>query len=456
MTLLHILVFALLSLPLMWWLSPDWRSWGMFVLTLGGVFWLMTDAVFTRTDVLLFSTTMLMTVSVWWIQSEVVNQEDYIALGLMASLFVVVLLFMPAYQMSLLFGGVVVGVSALTFTHVTQDRKTVIPLFVLLILVLLIVLKYPPLALMLGQSLSEGVSSAVVWLGFSYVAFRLMALMADYSAGRVGGYSLRDVTVYILFFPAFTAGPIDRSQRFITELNISRLLDSALLVEGLGRIMIGVFKKFVIADSLALLSMSPAMIERTDTTAGLWILVYIYSFQIYFDFSGYSDVAIGLGRLYGITLPENFNRPYLQRNIQQFWQKWHMTLSTWFRVYYFIPLSRALITGRLQLPQWGIVLLAQLTTMVLIGLWHGISANFLLWGVWHGLGLFGHKLLADNTKSWYRYMQSKVWTRRLLYGVSLLTTFHFVTLSWVLFALPTLSDSVMMYKGLFGLCGTGC
>jgi D-alanyl-lipoteichoic acid acyltransferase DltB (MBOAT superfamily) len=183
----------------------------------------------------------------------------------------------------------------------------------------------------------------------------------------------------------------------------------------------------------------------------LWILVYLYSLQIFFDFSGYSDVAIGLGRLYEITLPENFDRPYIQRNLQQFWQRWHITLSTWFRVYWFTPFSRTLIRSAYKIPQWVIVLLSQLTTMFLIGMWHGVTLNFAVWGLWHGVGLFLHKTLADNSKSWFKRVNERAWSRRLMYVGSVFATFHFVTLGWVFFALPHVSDSLDLFLRLFGV-----
>jgi len=199
--------------------------------------------------------------------------------------------------------------------------------------------------------------------------------------------------------------------------------------------------------------MSPALIDQTETTLGLWVLLYLYAFQIYFDFSGYSDVAIGLGRLYGITLPENFDRPYIQPNVQQFWQRWHMTLSTWFRVYYFTPFSRLLIRSSYRPPQFVIILLSQVTTMALIGLWHGITVNFFLWGVWHGVGLFLHKMLADNTRGWHKRVTATVWPRRIIYVGSVFVTFHFVAIGWVFFALPGPEDSLTILTRLFGVGG---
>jgi D-alanyl-lipoteichoic acid acyltransferase DltB (MBOAT superfamily) len=194
--------------------------------------------------------------------------------------------------------------------------------------------------------------------------------------------------------------------------------------------------------------MNPTLIDRTTSAPGLWLVLYLYTFQIFLDFSGYSDVAIGLGRLYGITLPENFDRPYLQPNIQQFWQRWHMTLSGWFRAYYFLPLSRALI--RRHLSPNLIVFVAQLSTMFLIGMWHGVTVNFALWGLWHGIGLFLFKLLADHTRGWTMRVNERPWLHRFVYAGSVFATFHFVALGWVFFALPRPEDSLNMLARLFG------
>ena len=112
-------------------------------------------------------------------------------------------------------------------------------------------------------------------------------------------------------------------------------------VEGVSRIMIGIFKKFVVADSLARFALSVQLVNDAQTSAGLWVLLYAYAIRLCFDFSGYSDIAIGLGRLFGINLPENFDRPYIKSNITTFWQSWHMTLSAWARFYVFTPLSRS-------------------------------------------------------------------------------------------------------------------
>lgn len=429
MTLTHILVFALISVPFMLWVPPAWRPWGLLIGSLAAVAWLMDDP-------LLLVLTVALVAVVWWtIRPEVNRSDDRVAIVIIALALMIVGLASTMLPFTLMLGVAAVSASQM----LVADRRRLALALIGLIVFLLVVVKLP------GES-------AVVWLGISYVAFRLMALLLDYQAGRLPneGFSLRDLAVYVLFFPAYTAGPIDRAGRFILELQAARSLDFDRIVEGGGRIVVGIFKKFVVADSLALVSMNPVLIEQTETTVGLWLLVYVYAFQIFFDFSGYTDVAIGLGRLYGLTLPENFDRPYLQSNLQQFWQRWHITLSTWFRVYYFTPVSRALIRSPYKLPQWGIVAFCQLTTMGLIGLWHGITLNFLAWGLWHGVGLFAHKTLVDNTRAWYRRVKASPTLYRLVTAGGLLLTFHFVAVGWVFFALPDFGDSVQMLVRLFG------
>lgn len=472
MTLTDIVLFALLAPLLMWGLPSRWRSWAIFAGSVLAVGWLQYrgtgsfDGVFE-----LAALTVLLTALVWWVvqpaqvpaKRRIHDRWTLLAcVGLLGGIWVVTglesgdLHLTPVLSASVLLGVGVVSVSR-TFPLRTANPdiyRRLAWLLIGVIVLVLVVLKTPPVARYLN-ALTSGTTftevTPLVWLGISYVAFRLIALLRDFQYGRLPeeGYALRDVMTYVLFFPAYTAGPIDRSQRFIPELHTAQPLNAVRLVDGSMRIAVGVFKKFVVADSLALLSMEPTLIDRTESTLGLWLLLYIYAFQIYFDFSGYSDVAIGLGKLYGLTLPENFDRPYLAPNIQQFWNRWHITLSLWFRGYYFTPLSRAMI--RLKLPRYTDVFFAQLSTMVLIGLWHGVTANFVLWGAWHGIGLFAYKVIADYTRRWHRNLtQQRPAIRRVFLVGSILLTFHFVVLGWVFFALPAPADSVDMLIRLFG------
>ncbi len=469
MTLTHILVFAGLSLPFMGLVPARWRAWGLLVGSILALGWLGKSDTFDGLEFALPAATVILTILVWWIVQppDQQREDDLMVLGLIAGTMLVlwVILSWDAGKFAfvpLLSGAGLVCVGAVGVVQMmprraeTAQREIYRQAALLLIgsiIVILVMLKIPATARFLGEMFGSVVSiSPLAWLGFSYVAFRLMALLFDYRAGRLPkeGFALRDMAVYVLFFPAYTAGPIDRAQRFIPELAKTHGLDPQRLVDGSTRIAVGVFKKFVVADSLARVAMNPTLIERTEGVAGLWLILYIYTFQIFLDFSGYSDVAIGLSKLYGITLPENFDRPYLQRNLQQFWQRWHITLATWFRIYFFTPFSRMMVRSEINYPQYFIILLAQIGTMVLIGLWHGITLNFVLWGLWHGVGLFLLKYMTDHTKGWTKRVNQRVWSRRLLYGSSVLATFHFVALGWVFFALPDVDQSVEMLRRLLG------
>jgi D-alanyl-lipoteichoic acid acyltransferase DltB (MBOAT superfamily) len=171
---------------------------------------------------------------------------------------------------------------------------------------------------------------------------------------------------------------------------------------------------------------------------------------LFFDFSGYTDIAIGLGILLGIRLPENFDRPYTRQNITTFWQSWHITLSNWVRFYVFSPLSRGLLRQPHRLPTNSILLISHLTTMIIIGLWHGITWTFFIWGLWHGLGLFIHKLWSDRTRKSYRGLQQRPVALRLWQITGILLTFHFVLLGWVWFALPDVDTAITVFLRLFG------
>jgi D-alanyl-lipoteichoic acid acyltransferase DltB (MBOAT superfamily) len=183
------------------------------------------------------------------------------------------------------------------------------------------------------------------------------------------------------------------------------------------------------------------------SAGGGWILLFAFSLQIYFDFSGYTDIAIGLGRFFNIQLPENFNRPYLKSNLTQFWSNWHMTLTNWFRAYFFNPLSRSL--RKKKTPAITILLLTQVSTMVLVGLWHGVTFNFVLWGLWHGLGL----LIQNRWSGWFKGKfppSDKAWVQQLRTSAGVLLTFCYVTLGWIWFVLPTPGLAWEFIRILFG------
>jgi alginate O-acetyltransferase complex protein AlgI len=313
-----------------------------------------------------------------------------------------------------------------------------------------------------GQSTALASPLDIRWLGFSYLAFRLIHVLRDRMNGRLPYCTLKEFIIYALFFPAFLSGPIDRLERFQEDLRRPFLLSSANLMEGGRRIVWGAFKKFAIADFLALMALNTVNAAQITGAGWMWITLYAYAFRLYFDFSGYTDIAIGLGRWMGFALPENFDRPYTQPHLTAFWNSWHITLAQWFRSYFFNPVTRLLRSKIRNLPVPVIVLTGQLSTMALIGLWHGITWNYLAWGLWHGGGLFLHSRWTEYTRrreanrpdgmspspAGDRFQRVRHGWRR---AGGVLLTFHFVALGWVWFALPSVDASLRVFACLFGI-----
>ncbi len=280
-------------------------------------------------------------------------------------------------------------------------------------------------------------SSVISWLGFSYVSFRLLHTILDRKAGRFQSVTLAEYLNYVIFFPSFSAGPIDRIERFTRDLNNPIALDREGWMDAGGRFFMGMFKKFVIADALSWIAINDLLARDTNSVGWMWLLLYAYSLRIYFDFSGYTDIAIGLGRLLGVRLPENFSSPYLKSNLTQFWNSWHMTLTQWFRSYFFNPLTRVLRSSPKNIPASFIIFVTQIATMVLIGLWHGIATGFVLWGLWHGVGLFIQNRWSTMTMGGGFPWKESLPAQAVLKYSGMFLTFNFVSLSWLFFALST-------------------
>jgi D-alanyl-lipoteichoic acid acyltransferase DltB (MBOAT superfamily) len=354
-------------------------------------------------------------------------------------------------------GGVVLvaGVTALLLWRPAAGRW--LNLAVAALIGLLLVTKFEPLGQaasaalrgLAGQPRDLASATDLRWLGFSYLSFRLIHILRDRAAGRLPQVSLREFVTYAVFFPAYTAGPIDRLERFVKDERQPFKLDAEAILAGGSRIAVGVLKKFVLADSLAILALNATNAAQTASPLWMWVLVYAYAWRLYLDFSGYSDIAIGLGRFFGIKLPENFDRPYLKPNLTLFWNSWHITLAQWFRAYVFNPLTRALRAR--PLPPAAIILTTQLVTMVLIGLWHGVTWNFVIWGAWHGAGLFIHNRWADFMKRRGAFLSARPRLAQAARVGGILLTFHFVALGWVWFALPDTALALTVFRRLFGL-----
>ena len=337
----------------------------------------------------------------------------------------------------------------------TKPGKLLLNAGFVFIILLFVLLKVPVLAEWAskvlrgwnGQSTELAAALDIRWLGFSYIAFRLLHTLRDRQNGRLPAVSLMEYVVYVVFFPALAAGPIDRIERFVGDLRRPAALTAGDYAEAGKRLVLGLFKKFAIADALGLVALNASNAMQVRTAGWGWLLLYAYTFQIYFDFSGYTDIAIGLGRLLGIRLPENFKAPYLKPNLTQFWNNWHMTLTQWFRAYFFNPVTRALRSGKKPLPIPQIIFITQIATMVMIGFWHGVTWNFMLWGLWHGLGLFIHNRWSEWTKM--RFATLPLRWQQVLNAGGVLLTFHFVAIGWVFFALPSPVVSLRFFQVLF-------
>ena len=320
--------------------------------------------------------------------------------------------------------------------RLTKLRKLFLSGVVFLIIVAFIIIKLPALNALITKEISPVPKETLTWLGFSYFAFRILHTLRDRQNGKLISASLSEYVIYVTFFPAFMAGPIDRIDRFLGDLRKPRPLTDKAWTEAGIRFFSGLFKKFVIADALARFALNASIAPYISSTGLFWLSLYAYTFQIYFDFSGYTDIAIGMAHLLGIKLPENFERPYLKPNLTQFWNAWHITLTQWFRAYFFNPMQRFLRTTAKKMPVWAIILLLQITTMILIGLWHGIMPNFILWGTWHGLGLFIHNRWRAKFGPKIAQMLNTPKKQKNASFLGIVLTFHYVALGWTFFVLP--------------------
>jgi len=328
------------------------------------------------------------------------------------------------------------------------------------ILALFVIIKTPALTVaassfirgMTGMSIDKASAFDIRWLGFSYIAFRIIHTFRDRQSGKMTFATLGEYVTYVIFFPALAAGPIDRLDRFVQDIRIPSPLSEADWFYAGQRIFVGMFKKFVLADSLALFALNGADAASLQPGLWTWAAAYAYSFQIFFDFSGYTDIAIGIARLVGVNLPENFKSPYLKSNLTQFWNNWHMTLTQWVREYFFNPMTRALRSSR-KLPLPMIILITQVATMLLIGLWHGITLHFALWGIWHGIGLFIQNRWGDLTRDWFDTWASTPLRKSLLDLSGIFLTFNFVTVGGVFFCMPSASLARDVLLKLIGWMG---
>ena len=283
---------------------------------------------------------------------------------------------------------------------------------------------------------NAGPLNLVLPVGISFFTFKTMSYTIDVYRGQLRACRrLVDYTMFVSFFPELVAGPIVRASVFLPQM--TRRLQPSLTRFRLAMplILLGLSKKLLIADRLAVIVdpvfANPAMFSRGTLASA----VVAYALQIYCDFSGYTDIAIGVARAIGFDLPENFRMPYLATSITDFWRRWHITLSSWLRDYLYIPLGgnrRGHVRTYVNL----------IITMLLGGLWHGANWTFALWGLYHGIGLAAHKLWIE-----WRGERTPTLAGRLAGWAA---TFAFVCGGWILFRAENLGDAAVIFSRLLG------
>jgi alginate O-acetyltransferase complex protein AlgI len=292
-----------------------------------------------------------------------------------------------------------------------------------------------------SSGLSLTFSSIILPLGISFFTFQQIAYLVDIMRGAKVEDDLVSYTLFVSFFPHLIAGPLVHHAEMIPQFKRGRTGRSAVLAaRGMAIFAAGLFKKVVIADNLAQF-VSPVFAHVDAgggvTTSWAWLATLAYTLQIYFDFSGYSDMAVGLALLFGIRLPVNFRSPYQATSVVEFWRRWHITLSRFLRDYLYIPLGGNRLGENRRYTNL-------MVTMLLGGLWHGAGWNFLVWGGLHGLYLSINHLWRE-----WRGEASGLTAK----GLSWVITFLAVVIAWVFFRSGTMAGAWRMLGGLFGFDG---
>lgn len=272
-------------------------------------------------------------------------------------------------------------------------------------------------------------------VGISYITFQAIAYLIDIQKSITKSEkSLLSFSVFLLMFPKLLTGPIVQYKKISGELK-EHLPSSSMMAEGLQRFVIGLAKKSLIADQLARITVPFFGAAHPDFSFGItWLVLIAYTLQIYYDFSGYTDMAIGMGAMLGFKLPENFRRPYAALNLSDFWRRWHITLSSWFREYVFFPLEFSRKRVKRFRIQTDILIVFLLT-----GLWHGINPTFIIWGLWQGL------VLVFETSSVGQWLKGiPTFFQRMYF-------FAVVMIGWAIFRSPTLQFAYEFILDLTGL-----
>lgn len=304
------------------------------------------------------------------------------------------------------------------------------------------------LANLLGCSGDSVMLNLILPVGISFYTFQALSYSIDVYRGKLE--PTRDVVAffaYVSFFPQLVAGPIERATNLLPQFLKERQFDYAMAVDGVRQMLWGFFKKVVVADNCAV------FVDKVWGDIGAYggpdlaVAAALFSIQIYCDFSGYSDIAIGCAKLFGIKLMRNFNVPYFSRDIAEFWRRWHISLTTWFRDYVYIPL------GGSRVAKWKVVRNTFIIFLV-SGFWHGANWTFLAWGAFHAC-LFLPLILMGKNRKYTDIVAADHWLPSIKELGQMLLTFVLAALGWILFRSQSIGEAIDFYTSLFtgGLSG---
>lgn len=313
-----------------------------------------------------------------------------------------------------------------------KPRGWLLALVLILLIVLFAVRQYPLVWRWFGEFWTHSMKKpffSVQKLGLSYILFRLIHWLVECHKRTVRSQNFLSYINYLFFFPTFMAGPIDTFNNFHYWVQNTHVRYNArMLLAGVGRIFMGAVKTLLLVPlMLPYATDYHTLLSHMSPWGAVICAAVLYSFYIYIDFSGYCDLAIGMAYMMGIRTPENFNNPYLSANIAEFWKRWHITFSTFLKIYVFKPIISLLNRFPIRKFRMVVSVIAYLLTFLVCGLWHGSTLNFVLWGLWHGLGLSVYKIFT------FHHPIKPTRTNRI---IGIVVTFVFVTIGWIFFNYP--------------------
>lgn len=298
------------------------------------------------------------------------------------------------------------------------------------------------LASLLGCSGDNAMLNLILPVGISFYTFQALSYSIDvYQKKLEPTHDSVAFFAYVSFFPQLVAGPIERATNLLPQFQQKRLFDYTTAVDGIRQMLWGFFKKLVVADNCASFVDNIWGHIAGQSSLNLAMAAALFSIQIYCDFSGYSDIAIGTAKLFGIRLMRNFNVPYFSRDIAEFWRRWHISLTTWFRDYIYIPLGGSRVNKARVVRNIFVIFLVS-------GFWHGANWTFLLWGAFHAL-LFLPLILLGKNRKYTDIVADGRWLPNIKELCQILLTFILTALGWILFRSQSISEAGIFYQEMF-------